>query len=148
MEQISSSASQTTILIHPFSTTLNQLGYKIYSRWFITSEPMPRASWGKHVLWMPSLEYLMNWWVTLWSLAEAGPNIVRACWQGPERPASVSAYRDSFWSSLADKWKSWFHPICRSDISFKSFICTAPQRAVSFDLPKEGIQIIIPRYGI
>lgn len=74
------------------NTTPNQLGYKIYSMRFITSRPMPRASWGKHVLWMSSSEYLMNWWLTVWSLAKAGPNIIRACWQSPEGTTSVSAH--------------------------------------------------------
>lgn len=41
-------------------TTLDQLGHKIYSMWFITSEPMPRASWARHVLWMFSA--LSIWW--------------------------------------------------------------------------------------
>lgn len=86
--------------------------------WFITSEPVPRASWGKHVLWMSSSEYLMNWWVTVWSLAKAGPNIIRACWQSPEGTVSVAVYRHSFWSLLANKWKHWFHPTCRHGVPF------------------------------
>lgn len=81
---ISGNSLNTTL-----NTIPNQLGYKIYSMWFITSEPMPRASWGKHVLWMSSSEYLMNWWVTVWSLAEAGPNIIWECWQSPEGNTSV-----------------------------------------------------------
>lgn len=41
-------------------TTLDQLGHKIYSMWFITSEPMPRASWARYVLWMFSARSI--WW--------------------------------------------------------------------------------------
>lgn len=98
-------------------TTLDQLSYKIYSMWFITSESMPRASWGKHVLWMFSSEYLMNWWVTVWSLAKAGPNIIRACWAEPRRN-HLCLSLDSFWPLLANKWKHWFHPMCSHRVSF------------------------------
>jgi len=79
--------------------------------WFITSELMPRASSGPHVLWMSSSKYLMNWWAIVWSLAKAGLNIFRTCRQSPEGTTSVSAYRGSFWLLLANKWKHKFHPI-------------------------------------
>lgn len=63
---------------HPLSPrqlkkSLSQLGHKIYSMWFMTSEPVPRARQGEHVLWMSNWQYLMNRWVTVWSLAAADP---------------------------------------------------------------------------